>query len=458
MRWRLFLAFVIIVLVSVISLTLLINSNISQTITTFGEEGGFQGADRLIRELEDYYAQNLSWRGIEGYIHNTMDSGTMGHGQGRGPGGGFMPMMSNGFALVDTDAKIIFNQNLDLNSDISPDMLEFALPIDYQGEPVAYLITNNSSFELNQTISESLSGVLRESMLPAVAISGMSALLLALLFGYALNRPIQKLTHAAEQLAQGDLSQRVETGGTDEISQLGETFNHMAASLQGAQENRRAMTADIAHELRTPLAVQRANLEALEDGVYPLSKENLAPIAQQNQLLTQLVEDLRTLALTDSGTLELEKNQHDLIALIQEVIDNTLPQFNQQKIELNYTYPENCRNVTLDARRITQVINNLLQNALKFTPAGGQILIQLSCNEKVAKVKITDSGAGIPTEALPHIFDRFYRADHSRARDKGGSGLGLTIAKGLIAAHGGTLTAENAPQVGAVFTITLPYE
>lgn len=459
MRWRLFLAFAILVLVSVVSMTLLIGNNISETVSTFGQKGGFQGADRLIREFEDYYAQNGSWEGIEEYIRNAANGG-MGHGQGPGrrPGMGSTPMMMLNFALLDPYANEIYNQNLALDGDLSPEILELALPVTYQGQMVGYLLTGNSSFELNQAIGERLSEALRESMLPAVAISGVSALLLALLFGYALNRPIRKLTDAAKQLAKGDLSQRVATRGSDEISQLGETFNHMAASLQSSQENRRAMTADIAHELRTPLAVQRANLEALEDGVYPLSKENLAPIVQQNQLLTQLVEDLRTLALTDAGTLELERNPHNLIALVRQVIDNSQPQFDQKEIRLVFTHPESCSNVRLDARRITQVINNLLQNALKFTPSGEEVAVTIACEEQSTKIEIMDSGEGIPEEALPHIFDRFYRADHSRARDKGGSGLGLTIARGLVGAHGGRLSASNAPQGGAVFTIELPYE
>jgi signal transduction histidine kinase len=460
MRWRLILAFGIIVLVSVISLGLLINNNITNTIYTFGEKGGFQGADRLVTAFEEYYAINQSWTGIDEMLSSMFTSGMMGHGPGpgRGPGFGNMALMMESFALVDTETNVIYNQGLVLDGDRAPENLEFALPVTYQGKPVAYLLTEDNRSELNEAISESLSGALTDAMLPAAAIAGVSALLLALVFGYALNRPIRNLTLAAEKLAQGDLTQRVETKGSDELSQLGETFNQMAGSLQRSQDNRRAMTADIAHELRTPLAVQRANLEALEDGVYPLSKENLAPLVQQNQLLTQLVEDLRTLALTDSGTLELEKNPHNLVLLTQQVIDSALPQFDRQNITLNYSYPENCPNVKLDPRRITQVIHNLLQNALRFTPQGGHVAIIITCENTEVKMEIRDSGEGIPEEALAHIFDRFYRADQSRARDKGGSGLGLTIARSLITAHGGSLKAANAPQGGAVFTISLPYE
>ncbi|MEN8242868.1 MAG: ATP-binding protein [Chloroflexota bacterium] len=457
MRWRLFLTFTIVVLVSVLSLVLLINNNVTNTVYDFGQMGGFQGADRLVSEFENFYAENQNWVGIEEQFFNPEGPSGMGHGSGRGQGGGNAPMMSENFALVDAEAELIFANNLELSSDLTTDFLQYALPVSFQGEPVAYLITENNSSGLNQGISESLAGTLTESMLPAVLISGLSALLLALLFGYALNRPIRNLTHAAEKLAQGDLTHRVQVSGKDEISQLGDTFNHMAGSLQKAQENRRAITADIAHELRTPLAVQRANLEALEDGVYPLTQENLQPIVQQNQLLTQLVEDLRTLAMSDSDSLKLERNPHNLINLTGQVVENAQPQFTQQKIDLEFIHPGRCPEVTLDPRRITQVINNLLQNALRFTPAGGEVLIRLSCQSDGISIEVQDSGEGIPAESLSKIFDRFYRADQSRARDKGGSGLGLTIASSLVKAHGGQLTAANANDGGAVFSIFLPF-
>jgi signal transduction histidine kinase len=463
MRWRLLLAFGIVVLVSVVSLALLINANVTDTVYTFGQTGGFQGSDRLISQLESYYAEHQSWEGVDslftssGGTAGSGGTGTHGSGGGRGYGGaGNMPMMSEGFALVDPDTNLIYSSNLELSSDLSPDFLQFALPVSYNDKPVAYLITQNNSFELNQNISESLSAALTGSMLPAVAIAGVSALLLALLLGYALNRPIHRLTQAAEKLAEGDLTQRVPVTGKDEISRLGQTFNHMAASLQRSRDNRRAITADIAHELRTPLAVQRANLEALEDGVYPLTQENLTPIVHQNQLLTQLVEDLRTLAMTDSDSLELEKNPHNLVALTRQVIENAQPQFEREGIRLVFDHPETCLLVSLDPRRITQVLNNLLQNALRFTPKGGQVRITMACRDQGVTIQVQDSGEGIPPDALEQVFDRFYRTDQSRAREKGGSGLGLTIARGLVQAHGGTLTASNAPEGGAVFTIYFP--
>ena len=457
MRWRLFLTFTIVVLVSVVSLVLLINNNVTNTVYDFGRMGGFQGSDRLVSDLEIFYTENQSWVGIDEIFSTTQGTGGTGHTSGRGQGSGNSPMMAANFAIMDPNAELIYSRNLELSTDLSTEFLEFPLPINYQGKPVAYLISENNSIELNQNISDSLSEALTNSMLPAVLISGLSALLLALLFGYALNRPIRNLTQAAVKLAQGDLSQRVEVGGKNEISQLGNTFNEMADALQKSAENRKAITADIAHELRTPLAVQRANLEAIEDGVYPLTQESLQPIVQQNLLLTQLVEDLRTLALTDSDSLKLERNRHNLINLTKQVVAHSQPQFDRQGIKLSFVHPESCPEVTLDPRRITQVINNLLQNALRFTPTGGEVSIRLSCKPKGVSIEVQDSGEGIPAEALSKIFDRFYRADQSRARDKGGSGLGLTIASSLVSAHSGQLTAANAPAGGAVFTIFLPF-
>lgn len=460
MRWRLLLAFGIVVLVTVVSLAWLLNENFSNTITSFGQSGGFQGADRLVTTLEEYYAGNRSWDGIEQYFASMLSGGMMGHGQGagKGPGTGNLSFMMVNFALLDSEANVIYNQNLSLESNLPSEVLEFALEVTYKNEPVAYLLTDNRTLELNQAISESLSNALAKAILPAAAISGISALLLATLFGLAIIRPIQKLTKAAQKLSQGDLTQRVETKGSVEISQLGKSFNQMAESLQHSQENRQAMTADIAHELRTPLAVQRANLEALEDGIYPLTKENLTPLIQQNLFLTQLVEDLRTLALTDSGNLVLEKHILNPVRLVQDVIDNTQPQFDRKQIKLKFSHPDECPNILLDPRRITQVVNNLVQNALKHTPEGGEITIEVSCQEKGLTLQIRDNGEGIPEAALPYIFDRFYRADQARSRDKGGSGLGLTIARSLVEAHHGKLTANNHPLGGAIFTIHLPYK
>jgi len=216
------------------------------------------------------------------------------------------------------------------------------------------------------------------------------------------------------------------------------------------------MTADIAHELRTPLSVQRANLEALQDGIYPLTQENLAPIIQQNRLLTKLVNDLRTLALADAGALEMERVQTDLTKLIARICSDFEPAFAEAGIKLSFTPEAGIPLLNLDPARINQVINNLLQNSLRHTPKGGRVEVKLDREPGTTVIRIRDTGEGIPEEALPLLFERFYRSDQARSRDTGGTGLGLTIARQLVEAHHGSLTAANHPDGGAVFEIRLP--
>jgi two-component system OmpR family sensor kinase/two-component system sensor histidine kinase BaeS len=299
-------------------------------------------------------------------------------------------------------------------------------------------------------------------------IAGSLALGLAMLLAYSLAQPLRTLTNAAGRLAQGDLSQRVAFRGHDELTELGNAFNHMAASLQQAEQSRRAMTTDIAHELRTPLAVQRAHLEALQDGIYPLTAENLSAVLEQNLLLSRLVDDLRTLALADAGQLTLERTPTDFAKLVQRTVERFEPQAATRQVSISLDLPPDTSSLpllSLDPMRIEQIINNLLSNALRYTPQGGKIECQLSTNAPsaipnayTAVFTIHDSGAGIPLEALPHVFERFYRADRARSRAEGGTGLGLAIARQIAEAHDGTLTAANHPQGGAIFTLTLPIE
>jgi two-component system sensor histidine kinase BaeS len=246
--------------------------------------------------------------------------------------------------------------------------------------------------------------------------------------------------------------------GKDELATLGRTFNHMAESLQHAEESRRAMTADIAHELRTPLAVQRAHLEAIEDGVYPLTKQSLTTIDEQNHMLTRMVEDLRTLALADAGQLELQTTPTDFRDLVKRVAARFEPQAAARQIEFQLSLGDNCPNLLVDPQRIQQILHNLISNALRYSPVGGRIILALDTHPDQVSLSVRDNGSGIPEDALPRVFNRFYRADKSRTRAEGGTGLGLSIARKLAQAHGGDLTVTNHPEGGAVFTLSLPVQ
>ena len=476
MRLRLFLSFALITVITLAILSFVVQGQTQSTLTTFAKGGGFFGADRIVNQLEAYYLEHGSWEGVSSEItssgspdSNNQGTGQQQNSQGQGMGaaqgrgnsrGGYMYMsgqsMIGNFTLTDPEGQVIFSSTTDTVDQYPADALENSYPITVDNQLVGYVVPDNSIIDLGDIISENLKTALNDSLLKTVLISGGVALLLALIFAYVLMRPVRRLTTAASQLAQGDLSQRVPLQGGAELSQLAKTFNQMAESLEQSQQARKAMTADIAHELRNPLAVQRANLEAIQDGVYPLTLENLEPIIQQNSFLNKLVEDLRTLTLTDTNTLSLDKTATDFTAFFDQICEHVQPQFTANQIELKFDHSGPCPKIAMDQNRMNQVIYNLLQNSLHHTPSGGKVILTLSCNASTAELSIHDSGVGIPEEALPQIFERFYRADHSRSRDKGGTGLGLTIALRLVEAHNGTLTAANHPNGGAVFTIRLP--
>ncbi len=300
----------------------------------------------------------------------------------------------------------------------------------------------------------------------AVLVGGAVALLAALVVGFfvfrAITHPIDQLTLAAHQLAQGDLSTRVTIDGhasrlgPDEISELGLAFNTMATHLQQSEKLRRDMTADIAHELRTPLAVMRGNLEAMQDGVYVMDAEHLTPVLNQVNLLTRLVEDLRTLALAEAGQLTLTKRPTDLAALLRSTLTSFEAQATAQHVTLHAQVAASLPVIDLDPDRVQQTIGILISNALRYTPANGSITIAARSDRARVTIEVSDTGSGIAPEDVPHVFDRFYRADKSRSRESGGSGLGLAIAKSIVEAHGGSIGVVSEVGRGTAITFRLP--
>ena len=463
MRTRIFLSFTLIVLVSVASFVLVARWSTASEVRSFMFRGGMIGLDRLVTTLEDYYRTNNSWLGVEQLFNTSM------HGNGRGPGwpggsGMMAGMMNQRLLLADPSGDVIVDTGTDTASPVisrlSQSDLETGIPLHVDGRTVGILLAEGAArFNALDEIAL-LNRLNRVALIQGLVASGF-ALILAFLLAYRLIRPVQALTNAATRLAGGDLSQRVAIQGDDELASLGRAFNHMASSLEQVEKGRRAMTADIAHELRTPLAVQRAQLEALQDGIYLPTAENLTPLLEQNRLLTRLVDDLRTLALADAGQLSLERAPTDFLALVKNVVERFKPQAEAQQIQLMLTLENSGTSpiddtIQVDPGRMEQVLSNLLSNALRYTPEGGKIELRYSSNGGNTRLSIRDSGPGIPPEAIPHVFERFYRADRARSRAEGGTGLGLAIARQLVEAHGGSLTARNHPTGGAEFTLTLP--
>lgn len=446
MRLKLFLSFTLIVLVSVSLVAVIARRGAVNEVRQFMFRGGMYGLENLSAGLQNYYQNNGSWNNVQ-TIFNTPRGGMNGMGG----------MMNQRLLLTDPTGTVVADsEKLLTGQKLGSDELSQSVPISVSGKTVGYLFSSGGVEAVPANEQQVLTR-LNRSVLIAGILAGTFGLVVSLAFAYTLLRPVRALTVAAQKLAEGDLSQRVMVQGSDELATLGHTFNQMADSLQQAEEARRAMTADIAHELRTPLAVQRANLEALQDGVYPLSADNLVPVIDQNHLLTRLVDDLRTLALADADQIELERLPTDLVALVNRLVERFQPQAATQQVGLQVVPPPvPLPELQLDSIRIEQILTNLLSNALRYTPQAGRVDLQIDTSPKLVSVTIHDTGPGIPIEALPYIFGRFYRADKSRTRSEGGSGLGLAIARQLARAHGGDLTAANHPSGGAVFTLSLP--
>jgi two-component system sensor histidine kinase BaeS len=265
--------------------------------------------------------------------------------------------------------------------------------------------------------------------------------------------PFGDLIEATGRVEAGDYSARVYVPrrGMREMRWLTEAFNSMAARLETDERQRRTLLADVSHELRTPLAVLRGELEAMIDGVHPIDEAHLTAAVDQVAMLTKLVEDLRTLALAEAGTLTLRKEPTDLTILAQEAVTSFDGLAAAAGARLQVQMPGEMPLVDLDPLRIQQVIGNLVANALRYAPTGSVVTVAGEARPKSVVVSVTDAGPGIAPELLPHVFERFTKAEDSR-----GSGLGLAIARQLVEAHGGSIKAERPKEGGTTISFELP--
>ena len=288
-------------------------------------------------------------------------------------------------------------------------------------------------------------------------IAGLGGLLLVSLVSRQILAPVQSLGAVASRLGRGGLSHRADSSGPTEIRELAQSFNRMAGSLQAAEEQRRNLVADVAHELRTPLFNIQGYLEAVRDGLLDPSNETIDTIHGQVLHLGRLVEDLRLLAQAESGGLNLDMELDSLDDVVARSVEAARPRAEANGVSLDYAAPGKRVLVVMDRTRIAQVVSNLLDNAVQHTPAGGSVTVEVARSaDDRGRVSVADDGEGIPPEDIPRVFERFYRVDPSRSRDTGGVGLGLTIAKRLIEAHGGTVWADNPGQRGTTVSFELP--
>ncbi|HET7009860.1 MAG TPA: ATP-binding protein [Anaerolineales bacterium] len=456
LAWKIVLTFGLIVLAGLLAFSLLATQSAAREVRGFMFRGGMTDSAILADDLTDYYRVHGSWEGVEPLLVNP-SPWHRAFGDTFGPGmmqrmTGMEGMMSPAVSLVHPDGRVIVGPGAP-GAVLPSAAIRAGTPLIVDDHTVGILIVSGPSVS---SLGENLIGRLARTTWIVGGAIGLAALIAGAMLLSGLLKPVRELTAATRALARGDLTRRVTVHTHDEVGELSDAFNQMAENLQRAEQLRRDMTADIAHELRNPLAVLQAQAEALADGVYPPTAENLAPVLDNTRLLSRLVEDLRTLALADSGQLTLDRVPSDLKGLAERVVQSYRGEAEQAGIQLSLRGDRVVSDV--DPMRVEQILGNLLTNALRYTARGGLVEFRVGKSPAGdrAQVEVADSGDGIPAEALPFVFERFYRADRSRSRSQGGAGLGLAITRQLVEAHAGTITANNRPEGGAIFTVTLP--
>jgi signal transduction histidine kinase len=415
--------------------------SIQERFRTYRARAATLQARPLQRFLTSYYYRFGSWEGLSELLNPQLQE---------------LPPLEQPLVIADATGLVFISSDPRLlGRRLSERELSAGVPIRVGGERVGTLIMAIPAGTFNP-LEQAFSQSVRDSILLAGAIALIIALGLGILFVRRLARPLAELRVAAEQISQGKLEPRVHITSSDELGRLGRTFNQMAESLQRSEALRRQLILDIAHELRNPLMVQQSHLELLLDNVVPPTPEQLQTIYEQNLLLGRLVRDLQLLALADAGELQIVRVPTQFREILQRVIAHIHPTLEEKQIALEAQITDDLPTVSVDPQRIEQVLLNLLDNACRYTPPGGKIVLSAYREDGAVHVSVRDGGPGIAPEDLPHIFERFYRGDKSRARSSGGTGLGLSIAKALIEAHGGRIWAENAPQGGACFHFTVP--
>jgi signal transduction histidine kinase len=289
---------------------------------------------------------------------------------------------------------------------------------------------------------------------------GLVAVAIAVAITFFLSRrilaPVKALTSVARRLGRGDFSQRVQVKDKGELGELARAFNTMASDLEHTEKLRRDMVADVAHELRTPLSNLRGYLEAIRDKVIKPDAKTIRSLNEEAMLLSRLVDDLQDLALAEAGELKLVCQTEDVSELVNQTVTAMQAQAVAKGLSVSIDLPDRLPPVSIDYHRISQVLRNLLENAVAHTAQGGVITVAAKQQDNWVEVSVTDTGEGIPADDLPNIFERFYRVDKSRTRATGGSGLGLTIAKRLVEAHGGKIKVQSELGKGSCFSFTIP--
>ncbi|NLC13668.1 MAG: HAMP domain-containing protein [Chloroflexi bacterium] len=479
---KLALAFILTAVLTALLLTIVF---LSTTSTSFEQFVFDQQFYTKLAEVTDYFANKQSWDGVENLLETSMggmggNGGMMGgQGMGQGGSGGIrrtqeasttsQPVQignagGRSYALADSDGRVVVGIEglYDQGEALSPDLLATGVSITLDGQTVGTLFAQKRNIVYTQAEQLFLDRS-KASLLLTLIITILVAALGGILLSRSLTRPVIELTAAAQNLAAGDLSQKVDVRSTDELGELSQAFNQMSAEIEQSDRQRKRMTADIAHDLRTPLTVIGGYIEAMRDGDLEPTTERLGMLYSEVTRLNRMVADLRMLSQSEAGALSLNLQTIEANKLLEETRELFELRAREQNVNLTVEPNEGLQMILGDETRLIQVMENLVGNALRHTPIGGQIRMSamldqsMKSGEKLCiRFSVSDSGEGISEKEIPYIFEEFHRVDKSRHTDENQSGLGLAIVKAIVLGHGGKVWVDSTLGQGSDFHFCIP--
>lgn len=440
LQFRLLLAFTLVIIAMLAAVFIAVSWSTSHEVARLRDQVEGARTARIQAQLSRYYAGRASWEGIQPFVEQMGD------------------LFEYHIVVTDASGTVVADsegRRLGQTYETETPGRALGTPWGSRHAGMLYVVPGPSpGVDIGLLV-----GVLR-SVGTYLLVGALAAAGIAVATTFFLSRrilaPVKSLTRAAQRLGAGDLSQRVEISDRGELGELATAFNTMAAELERADQVQRDLIADVAHELRTPLSNVRAYVEGLRDGVLQPDAQTIATLDEEAGLLSRLVDDLQDLSVMETGQLALDREPEDVASIVTPVADSARRQAAESGVSITQLVPDDLPLVDVDRQRISQVLHNLLQNALTHTREGGRVAVSATRLGQQVEIAVTDTGEGIPPQDLPHVFDRLYRVDKSRSRATGGIGLGLTIARRLVEAHGGAIHAESQPGSGSRFSFTLP--
>ena len=455
---KLLVAFLTLTLMVLVLSGAAINWAISRQFESYIEESKEAENLRILDVVTAYYADRETWRGIAPTLaHIGLSTETL-------------------IVLTDHQGDLVYNSLVDMRGimgtmrrmgmnqrvRMEQEGESFTYPVNVEGNKVGTLtltllgregILAQEDLDFSRTINYSITLI--------AFLAGLGALGTSFFLSRRLTHPLASITTAVSRLKEGDFSQRVQVGSQDELGLLAQAFNSMADKLENTEKNRRKLSADISHELRTPLTTLKSYMEAFKDGVLPPNEENITSLQEEVDRLESLVKNLQELSLAESKAADLPMTTINPAGVLQKVHGLYQPLLLQKDIRSSLQLPEKNIAAMLNEEALERILHNLLSNAVKYTPSAGEVALRLregieGGGKRTITIEVSDTGSGIDSQDLPHIFERFYRVDPSRSRNTGGFGIGLTIVRELVEAQGGQVRVQSRPGEGTLFTLTFP--